>query len=668
MILNCNSQIISCERSKPIQYAVSALYRDMKAVFTETDAPGDAIRLAKDSDLLPECFCLQVQNNELLLTAADTLGFVYGLFEVSKRFLGVQPFWFWNDQKFIKTDSVTVPQNFTYESKPARARYRGWVVNDETLISHWKVERRSDLAFAMVFETLLRLGGNLVIPGTGENGPRYHDLAADMGLIITHHHAEPLGAKMFVQAYPELEPKFSLYPEKFRALWQDAIDRQKTTPTVWNIGFRGQGDKPFWEDDPQYDTPEKRGALISRLIREQYALVKQNDPHAICCTNLYGETMELYQQGCLDLPEDVIKIWADNGFGKMVSRRQRNANPRVTALPPLGDTGAHGLYYHASFYDLRAASHITMLPNSAEFVCEELTNALVRGVDDYWLINCSNVTPHAYLLDYIAQLWQTGSCDPEGHRLAYAQAYYGKPNGLAVAKCLAGYADHAVLYGEHLDDHAGDQFYNHVPRMLMTQFIRDRTLPCEDLQWLCNRPALSGQAAWCAEKFREAEKSYGQYLRQCEATAAAMTGAARVLFQDTLLLQAQLYALWAQGSAAVCAAMEAGFVGDWQRCFYQAGRAKNAYTAANAAMRSREHGKWIDFYANECQTDVKQSAQVCGYLMSFARTLGEGPHYYAWMREFGDCEADRRIMLILNTDNHPDDDTLWRLMEQRWGE
>ena len=507
MILIRNCQIISCEETKPVQYAVSALYRDMKAVFIETDAPGDAIRLAKDSDLAPECFCLQVHDNALLLTAADTLGFVFGLFEVSRRFLGVQPFWFWNDQKFIKTDSVTVPQNFTYESKPARVRYRGWFVNDETLISHWKVERRSDLAFSMVFETLLRLGGNLVIPGTGENGHRYHDLAADMGLIITHHHAEPLGAKMFVQAYPELEPKFSLYPEKFRALWQDAIDRQKTTPTVWNIGFRGQGDKPFWEDDPQYDTPEKRGALISRLIREQYALVKQNDPHAICCTNLYGETMELYQQGCLDLPEDVIKIWADNGFGKMVSRRQGNANPRVTALPPLGDTGAHGLYYHASFYDLQAASHITMLPNSAEFVCEELTNALARGVDDYWLINCSNVKPHAYLLDYIAQLWQTGSCDPEGHRLAYAQDYYGKPNGLAVAKCLAGYADHAVLYGEHPDDHAGDQFYNHVPRMLMTQFIRDRALPCEDLQWLCDRPALSGQAAWCAEKFREAEKS-----------------------------------------------------------------------------------------------------------------------------------------------------------------
>ena len=35
---------------------------------------------------------------------------------------------------------------------------------------------------------------------------------------------------------------------------------------------------------------------------------------------------------------------------------------------------------------------------------------------------------------------------------------------------------------------------------------------------------------------------------------------------------------------------------------------------------------------------------------------------------FNDSEADRRVMLILNTDNHPDDDTLWRLMEQHWGQ
>ena len=73
-------------------------------------------------------------------------------------------------------------------------------------------------------------------------------------------------------------------------------------------------------------------------------------------------------------------------------------------------------------------------------------------------------------------------------------------------------------------------------------------------------------------------QNYEQYLRQCEATAATLTGAARTLFQDTLLMQAQLYTFWAEGGEDVCAALEAGFVGDWKHCFYQAGRAKNAYT------------------------------------------------------------------------------------------
>ena len=95
---------------------------------------------------------------------------------------------------------------------------------------------------------------------------------------------------------------------------------------------------------------------------------------------------------------------------------------------------------------------------------------------------------------------------------------------------------------------------------------------------------------------------------------------------------------------------------------------KEIQQAYQQIMQEREHGKWVGYYANECQTDVRQSAQVCGYLMSFARTLGEGPHYYEWMREFGDPEDERRIMLILNTEPHPGDDDLWLLMEQRWGE
>ncbi|MED9936836.1 MAG: hypothetical protein UE643_01365, partial [Gemmiger sp.] len=197
---------------------------------------------------------------------------------------------------------------------------------------------------------------------------------------------------------------------------------------------------------------------------------------------------------------------------------------------------------------------------------------------------------------------------------------------------------------------------------------QDRTAPADDLRWLCEQPTLAGQLQHCTAVFDKAVQSYAAYRRECEKVLAELTGRPRVLFMDNILLQAQLYDLWAQGAAFVCKALDAGFTADWQHCFYYAGCAKRLYALAYRAMQDCEHGKWVGYYANECQTDVRQTVQVCGYLMSFARTLGEGPHYYAWMREFGDPEDERRIMLILNTEPHPGDDDLWLLMEQRWGE
>ena len=291
---------------------------------------------------------------------------------------------------------------------------------------------------------------------------------------------------------------------------------------IWNIGFRGQGDKPFWDDDPKYDTPEKRGELMSALIKEQYDLVKDNDPNAVCCTNLYGETMELYKDGFLKLPDDIIKSWADNGYGKMVSRRQGNANPRVPALPQQGDDGVHGIYYHASFYDLQAASHITMLPNSTEFVSQELTDVLIHGADDYWLINCSNIKPYAFLLDLIARCWRDGTVDAVQQSIAYTVAYYGLLHRSDVAQCLTDYAQFTVPYGPNEDDRVGDQFYNHVPRMLISQFVKDRTSSADDLRWLFDVPTFAEQSTHCAEIFQKAAENYAVYLRQCEKTAAEL--------------------------------------------------------------------------------------------------------------------------------------------------
>ena len=147
-------------------------------------------------------------------------------------------------------------------------------------------------------------------------------------------------------------------------------DVYKRQHVIWTLGFRGQGDCPFWESkgEEEFDTPQKRGRLISDLIELQRQIVCRHVEKPVFCTNLYGEVMELYNDGFISLHPDIIKVWADNGYGKMCTRRQGNHGARVPSLPAKGDTGSHGVYYHISFHDLQAASHMTTLPNTVEDV------------------------------------------------------------------------------------------------------------------------------------------------------------------------------------------------------------------------------------------------------------------------------------------------------------
>lgn len=649
--------------STAISYAISDLKRDMASTLIEKG--NTVINIKYDKSLEKEAYRIVVLDDCIDVFAPDDLGVIYGIYYISNTYLGVKPFWFWMDQKFTQVDCIKA-DNIEISSKPHAVKYRGWFINDETLIHTWKLNGESQGPWNMIFEALLRLEGNLVIPGTDFNSREYRPIAASRGLYITHHHAEPLGAEMFARKYPDLTPSFDQYPDMFRELWKQGIKDQSQMNVVFNLGFRGQGDKPFWADDPAYDTPQSRGKLMSELIMEQYNLVKENVSDAVCCTNLYGETMELFNEGYLKLPDDVIKIWADNGYGKMVSRRQGNNNPRIKALPA-SPTGAHGLYYHASFYDLQAASHITQLPNSAEFVRSELVNAYALGVKDYWIINCSNVKPHVYILDLIAKLWNDGDCDVNLHRSQFVANYYN--NQLPVAEAIKAYSKSALLYGSNLDDHAGDQFYNHVPRILINSFIKDKNKFTKDLLWLTGKKdSLSQQVMFCKNKYIEAKANYDSYYDGCLKVYTDISDNTKQIFTDTILLQAKLYKLWSHAAVYVCSAIEAAYAEDYILSFYNAGKAKNLYSLANQAMRDTEHGKWIDFYANECQVDVKQSAYVCAYLMSYVRNLGDGPHFFEWQRQFLDSEKDSRVRLILNFTNHLTDDELFKVMEQRMGE
>lgn len=665
ILLNYNTEILGAQvQPQSVCRAVAALRRDMKQIFEKTDKKEADICLVNET-MEKEQFFLRVRDSQLEIHAGDALGFIYGIYEISRTFFEVPDFWFWMDSQTDKKNSVRISKMYFYQSQSCAVRYRGWFINDEVLLHTWSVDRKKDKPWEMVFETLLRCGGNTVIPGTDRNAGKYRGLASEMGLYIAHHHAEPLGAEMFARSYPELKPSYAEYPEKFHQLWKDALVAQKGMKVVWSLGFRGQGDCPFWENDPQYATDEARGKLLSSLIRKQYDMVKEYDSDAVCSTNLYGEVMELYKKGCLELPEDIIKIWADNGYGKMVSRRQGNHNPRVPALPQEGNMEKNGIYYHVSFYDLQAANHITMLPNSAEFVVKELEEVLHRNGKELWLINCSNIKPHVYMLDLIAQMWRAGTVDVDTHRKEYTNRYYGEQNGEKAADCLAHYAEYALQYGVHKDDHAGEQFFNHVARMLVSQMMRDRTQCCEELLWATDAETLEDQTLWYEALCRGAEGRYATYLETCERIEIDLVGSGKVLFADTILLQVQILQFCCKGAVMTASSVLAALEEQYQKAFYLAGKARKEYLAADAAMRSREHGKWHNFYENECLTDIKQTAWLLENLMGFVRNLGDGPHFYEWQREFLYPEEDRRVFLITKMDNHLSNLELFELMEER---
>ena len=98
MLFNRNTILPAAAAAKPVQYALHALRRDMDKAFAPTQQPGGRLLLNTNDNLPAEQYTLTANADSLLLSAADDLGFVYGLFEISRRFLGVQPFWFWCDQ------------------------------------------------------------------------------------------------------------------------------------------------------------------------------------------------------------------------------------------------------------------------------------------------------------------------------------------------------------------------------------------------------------------------------------------------------------------------------------------------------------------------------------------------------------------------------------------
>lgn len=657
MKLFYHTNIIAPNASIAVSNAVSILNRDMHNLLQNSERSEGKIVLEVDNSYAAETFTLSVDETATL-KAGDDLGFIYGLLYISENFLGVQPFWFWMDQPFAQQPYVKIPVGTYYSPKPI-VKYRGWFFNDEVFFMKWNINGDAEEPWRMAFETLLRCGGNMTIPGTDKNAHKNRKMAMDMGLWITHHHAEPLGAEMFAHAYPDIAPNILESVHLFEKLWEDAVLEQKDANVIWNVGFRGQGDVPFWNSDSSgtFDTPQKRGELISAMIRRQCEIVRKYVADPQFCTNLYGEISELYVAGFLSLPDDIICIFADNGFGKMVSRRQENHNPRIPSLPD-NTLMRTGIYYHASFYDLQAAAHITMLPNSVDFVNRELNAVIENRGTEYWLINSSNVRPHVYYLDAIRKKWFGEEVSDHSHSAAFAREYFQASSD--VATCLQMRPNVIPMYGKEEDEHVGDQFYNEPVRILVHQYIVDKTKAAEPLFWLTGDMSIDSQVKEYAALCTNALPEMQLYYERCKAVQASLMGQNKDLFTSTILLEAELHYFGLQGVIRFADAWKVMRNRAYLDAFILFGRSADCYSMAENAMRSSEYGVWRGFYFNECFADYKHTAFMVKKLMGIVRELGDSVSHDRWHREATYDIKDRKVMTLMLNENHMTD---WELYQ-----
>ena len=325
----------------PLPNPITLALRDLKAdwykvigtspVVTTTAAPsrwdGDTIVIFKlDSSLPAEAFTVVAGVGgaapTLTVTGGDTRGLIYGIYHVSADFLGVDPFWWWNDAPpVLEPMGIAVAPAYAYASGAPAILSRGGFNNDEDLSGYFAASPLGDGVYNVAWadrlcETLLRLRANTFIPSTFAfvDEPPYR-VAAARGLKLGNHHVMPLGNNVF--AWPKgISYAYRLSPGPFQTAWQALADYQQGQEgreMVYSLGYRGVNDEPFWNQDVGCTTDACRGAPISQAIANQSAIVLGTagplPPQRVAY--IWMELLELKEAGTLVLPPGVSCVWTD---------------------------------------------------------------------------------------------------------------------------------------------------------------------------------------------------------------------------------------------------------------------------------------------------------------------------------------------------------------------
>jgi len=407
--------VVSSEESEATQRALDDVKRDWYKVFgmlpvVKTEVPdswkGTVIYLGEKGDwrkelvktpfVGTESFFVRFQLDKMgrpaiVSTGSDMRGSIFAAYTFSEEVLGVDPWYYWVDKEPEKRNEIKVDSSLNKSFGSPTFKYRGWFINDEDILTKFSIDPMKENAISLemfdrIYETILRLRGNMVIPVTwAMPDERCNELAARRGLILNTHHIQVLGLNTL--KWPDTVPySFTKNPEVMEQYWQICIDAFKDYEMIWTVGYRGKSDRPFWYYEPDIVSPEARGKVMTDAVAKQVELIRKSRPNDPIICNMWVEGADMFQKGFFKVPAGVTIVWADNGQGIMMEK----------GFAKTGD----GVYYHTAVMGKNQLSEMV----SPSRAYREVNRLITAGATEYFMLNVSDIRHYPLSTDFCMKL------------------------------------------------------------------------------------------------------------------------------------------------------------------------------------------------------------------------------------------------------------------------
>ena len=598
---------------QPIKHFSQKPEHDFIAIGAEAckEAVG-SIRELADEEFVLELVSVErdgVKSHILCAYGGGLRGEIYAIYEISKQILGVDPFWFWTDNEPKRQDSISVPDTFSYLSTPPRFRFRGWFMNDEDLLTGWAPDafRKNGIdsqIWDRIFETILRVNGNMVVPGTFifPDEPQLK-LASSRGLVIGQHHVEVLGLNVF--RWPnEQVYSYTSDPQILEKAWEDCVIAAEDREVLWSVGYRGRHDHPFWVDDPSAaPSSEERGAIISKAVAKQVEILRKHRPKDSVLMNLWMEGVELWQEGHIKVPDGVMIVWPDDGHGIVLDQGRASSG--------------HGIYYHTAMYDGIGSQLSEAVP--VETIASEMERMSKVDAVGHVLVNVSDIRPCVLTTSAIMELAWRPIENPTDYYQRWCEKQFGVESAQSVSKLYRKYFETPWRYNKDLQDRLEDNAYHTYSRAFLIRtakmnwqddFDFDSSLlhVPESFRRLGN-PSTLEFANFMMAGTESVQDKWVSLMDECENIIGILPENRRDFFRGHLITQVAIHLYSNSILHQVSKALIRMSDKDPEAALLSLKTASEQGNLLLARLQDAEYGKWLDWFGGEMFVGISQTLE-----------------------------------------------------------